>query len=682
MATSRDVMIRLASARREAKIHHVIDMELIKNDAEAVLLTALLKAYGDSPAGFLYYSPGRAKGNERPPDAVLCHPEIGLLVIDAKGHTIDQIEGVEAGHIFIRYKGQISPKNVVQQVENQMFEIRSDALKLIRSNKDMPLMNGMVAFPNIRESEWVDCGYDKASPTLPLLFRDQLETRSRLKQRIAQMVKESLKESHKAEPLKIEHVNLLFQVFGNSAVINEYRPMRGNIEEGSLGNFIDEMVNLDKYLSREQQELSRMVVDDSPRLIRGVAGSGKSVVLANIVARYIHRRISSLEVPLFPKDELSIAVTCFNRALVDFLKQKIRAAYKEQTLMEKIPTEVLVVNHLNGLMYNIIKERNWPIDYIHVKERDSLGAEGWAKRYRDQIHDFAVNNPDWYRASCFDAIFLDEGQDFDPEEYRLILDLIRPNEISEEKPIVVFYDDAQNIYGRSRPVWRDIGINVVGERSYVMRECFRNTRQIIELAFNVLLGTQAAESSKVKTRTYADVNYLKDRQVIEEVGDHIRVGFADRQGAKPEIQEFQHQESEILWLADEICRLIIDESVRPEDILLLFNRPSTFEYGLLISKIQDKLPNLEFILPFGDSRDKDEFIFQRGKLTISTIYGAKGYDAPIVFLCGVDKFELESEGRASFYVGATRAKYNLYLSGVSGSFSLLAEAKRVWSLLG
>ncbi len=681
MTVTLDSRRKLYSAMRDARIRTVIDIELIKNDAEADLLTALIKAYGDSAAGFIYYSPGRARSTERPPDAVLCHPEVGVLVVDAKEHLIEAIERVEAGHVFVRYQGRIYPKNVIQQVENQMFEIRSEALKLIRDERQLPLMNSMVAFPNIREADWVAKGYEKSHPTLTLLFKDQLETRARLKQRVGQLIQDTLKKSRKSEPLNVEQIENIYKVFGNSSVINERRARRDWIAEDTLGDYVDEMVALDKYLSREQEELSRMPFEGTPRLIRGVAGSGKSVVLANIVARYLHRRLNSLDLPLFPSQQVSIAVTCFNRALVDFLKQKIRLAYREQTLSEDIPASVLMVNHLNGLMYALSRERGWPIDYIPVSEREKLGAEAWAKAYRNQIQEFANQYPEQYQACCFDAIFVDEGQDFEPEEYRLILDLVRPNEIMGEKPIVIFYDDAQNVYGRSRPVWRDIGINLVGERSFVMRECFRNTRQIIELAFNVLLGSQAPPDQRVQTRTYADVSYLKDRGVIEEAGDHFRVGFAEREYKKPEIREFHDQESEIDWLAEEIIRLIEKESVRPEDILVVFYRQSLFDYESLETRILAGIPDMQFIHPFGGSPDTDRYIFQPGKLTISNVYGAKGYDAPIVFLVGLDRFSRDREGRAAFYVGATRAKLMLYLTGVKSYGSLLAEAKAVCQLL-
>ena len=93
---------------------------------------------------------------------------------------------------------------------------------------------------------------------------------------------------------------------------------------------------------------------------------------------------------------------------------------------------------------------------------------------------FAKEYPDWYRGILFDAFFVDEGQDFEPEEYKLLLDLLKPDPDTGEKGLIIFYDDAQNLYAKRRPNWKeDVGIDVgKGDRSRVMKECFRNTREI------------------------------------------------------------------------------------------------------------------------------------------------------------------------------------------------------------
>lgn len=677
---SKEAKRALMAAVRDARIK-VIGYDLVKNDAEALMAAAIIRAYGNSPAGFMYIAPTRARSQLYPPDIVLCHPEVGLLVVEVKGFTIDQIQDLEAGSLIVHFGGYNHPINPYRQAEDQMFEIENDLRKLIRNQREMPLFNAMVAFPNIWESEWRERGYDKAHPDYVMLFRDHLETQKRLKKRINYLVRESMARARKDKPLTETQLQQIQMVFGNSDVINEYRPPRREVERETLGGYVDEMMALEKYLSEEQKELSRLLVGEHPRLIRGVAGSGKSVVLARMVAHYLHRRMESLESAKFSQGLPSVAVVCFNQALVSFLKQKIRIAFRERTLNENIPAGVLRVTHFNDLFYQISSDySNW-FEYIRVN--DVPDPVERAKRYREQLAELRKNFPDVYQSLCFDVMFVDEGQDFEEEEFRLMLDLIRPHPKTGEKPIVIFYDDAQNLYGRPRPVWKEAGINVaVGDRSRVMQDCFRNTRQIVELAFNVLLGTQAPEKMRVQTRTYADVAYLKERGLIEESGDHFRVGFAEREGNRPEVRAFATEAEELGWLVEKVVWLVREQQVRFEDILILF--PNTyFPFKDLQERLQAQLPNVKFLQPFGDNReDKKRYILQPGYLTLSTVHGAKGYDAPIVFLCGVDRFDVGRQGRAGFYVGATRAKLLLFVSGVEREEpTLLEEALSVVKVL-
>jgi len=671
---SPQVQQELLSAVRDAKIR-VIGQDLVKNDAEAAVLMAIVRAYGDTPSGFIYVAPSRARTTKRPPDVVLCHPEIGLLIIETKGIPISKIEGVEAGSIMFRYNGYIEPQNVIRQAEDQMFDIKDDLMRLVRDEHQMPLLNCMVAFPRISENEWRTKGYDQVHPTSQLLLFDQISTRSKLKSRISALVQDGLKLSKKPEPINLSHVELLERVFGNSDVIDASRPCRAELPQTSLGTLVDERMNQEKYLSAEQKALSRLEFDGTQRLIRGVAGSGKSIVLANLVARHLHRSLAQLQMPLWPDEKPRVAVTCFNRALVDFLRKKVQTAFKEQTLDAEIPATVLTIGHFNGL-FGRLKANGWPLNYIRISDvKDSTTR---AAQYREQIARWAARAPEQYESLCFDAIFVDEGQDFEPEEFKLLLDMIKPHPKTGEKPIVVFYDDAQNLYGRARPVWRDIGINVVGERSQVMKECFRNTRPIVELAFNVLLGSAAPAEMRALTRTYADIAYLKERGLVEESADFINVRFAERRGSPPRVNGFANETDEVRWVAQQISRLVCEEGVRREDILILFYRPSTFDHTQLESFVRSSVPDMEFVRPFGENEsDKDQYIFHPGKLTISTVYGAKGYDAPIVFIVGADRFGTDTEGRAAFYVAATRAKMFLQITGVQDRNSLLEEAAAI-----
>lgn len=669
----------LYSAIRKAKIR-VVGQDDVKNEAQAMATIAVINAYGDSPAGFIYIEPYTARSTKRPPDLLLCHPEVGVLVIEVKGWSLDIIQGIEAGKIFIREEGYNRPRDPFAQSSEAMYNIKNEVERILRTQRAMPLFNCMAAFPNISESDWSAKGYDKALPSGELLFREHIEITRRLRQRISEVVRKNLAESRKDKPLAPEHIQVVERVLGKSSTINETRPPRSWVEERKLGAYVDEMAALDKYFSAEQQELSRLRIEGHPRLIRGVAGSGKTVVLAEMVARLVHRRtIQPDDMFSGAQDQVKVAVVCFNRALVPFIQRKIRDSYRQQTLAD-LPSDTVRATHFNGLMMELSNQGVW--QYIPIPEQPNSAQR--AAMYHEQLRQFSSQNPEWYETLLYDAIFVDEGQDFVPEEYQLLLDLVKTDPRTGEKTMVVFYDDAQNLYARPRPNWKQIGIDVQrGDRARVMKECFRNTREIVELAFNVLLGSQAPPHMRVQTRTYAEVNDLKQWGLVEEHGDHFRVRFAERSFLKPSIHKFESRDQEKEWLAREIVRLVDEEDVRPEDILVLFHRREDFEDLPQLIKAKARSDSIKgFIRPYGQNRDRNEYIFREGHLTISTTHGAKGYDAQIVFMVGTDLFDAQTnEGRASFYVGATRAKLVLYISGLDRPGTLIAEAEAINKVL-
>jgi hypothetical protein len=135
------------------------------------------------------------------------------------------------------------------------------------------------------------------------------------------------------------------------------------------------------------------------------------------------------------------------------------------------------------------------------------------------------------------------------------------------------------------------------------------------------------------------------------------------------------------WIASEIRRLVEEEFVRLSDILVVFR--TDYEFREIPELLQSKLSPGSisgFVRVYGPRGDRDAYIFREGHLTLSTIFSAKGYDVPVVFLAGVDRLTTTEQDRALFYVGATRAKHMLYVSGTTArgqQTELLAEAARV-----
>ncbi len=99
------------------------------------------------------------------------------------------------------------------------------------------------------------------------------------------------------------------------------------------------------------------------------------------------------------------------------------------------------------------------------------------------------------------------------------------------------------------------------------------------------------------------------------------------------------------------------EGLLPQDILVLtFKRERAGELAQAISdRIGSELVRCTL-------NDKDGLAVQPNRVTVSTIASAKGYDAPYVFLASLDDVADDVEGRASVYVGCTRAREWLQVS--------------------
>ena len=114
------------------------------------------------------------------------------------------------------------------------------------------------------------------------------------------------------------------------------------------------------------------------------------------------------------------------------------------------------------------------------------------------------------------AVYVDEAQDLTPEEIRLLLRVTRRDD-SGGQTFVVFYDNAQNIYGVKPPVWHDLGVEHRRARTVFLDQCLRNTRQTLEFAFNVLSDRSLLkasgwpQSSSLMCKVFGSVDWLRNR---------------------------------------------------------------------------------------------------------------------------------------------------------------------------
>lgn len=663
----------LHEALQQAKLR-VVGHHDIFDEAEMMLMTAVLGAYGQSEHGFVYAEPALLDARIPPPDLVLAHPDLGVVVFECKAYDMSYIRGAEAGNLKIIRYGRETMVNPLKQAQRGMFAIK-DAYEQFTNGGMRPLFHAVVALPNIHEAEWKELGYDRCIDSRMILFHDQLQDIQRLQKRLKKLVQSTMQRVGTTTPYPLERESVLLRVFGDSAVINDARLTVRDLEPDRLGKQIDAIEQAHKQLSAEQQLLSRLDTWGHPFLVRGVAGSGKSIVLANQVARILYRlQKQSTQLSLFEDNQFTpprIGIICFNRSLVPLLRERIQRAYGALTGQD-LP-EYVIVTDLNRLLF-AIAQKTEAFRYIRINgtQRDTR-----ARKHLEGLENLRTTQPRLFERILFDGLMIDEAQDAHPDEYALLRALVRPSPKTNERSITIFYDDAQNLYGNPPPTWRNLNLNVTGGRAAFMQECYRNSREILELGMNVLLGTQAQQRQRIATRRYVDVLTLQEKGLLEEMSGGWCVHFAKRAGVEPVVRGFQSRFEQLDWVAEAVVAMLEADQVRPEHILLLAPRSTSFRY--LSQRLHQLATNpLKLRLVGGNYQQHiDDLLIVSDHLTMATVYAAKGYDAPVTFLVDVDQMETTVTGRALFYVGVTRAKRYLIVTGLDLPNTLMREALAV-----
>ncbi len=388
-------------------------------------------------------------------------------------------------------------------------------------------------------------------------------------------------------------------------------------------------------LSREQQRLCGLKLDGKPRLVRGVAGSGKSVVLAHWLVQTVRR--------LEDRPETRIWAVYANRSLGRLLADSIELAWRQLNCLTPFPWQRVNLSHVKDIFEKLLPSAQLSLEPFHF-DYDRAAEEFLVRKAHSEI------------TPLCHALFVDEAQDMGPNALRLLLSLVGKAEAGDEnsRAANIFYDNAQNIYGRGTPKWSELGLDMRG-RSTVMKESFRSTTPIMEFALNVLyrLHPQALD---------ANHRDLVARGLIEQAqrgeSDWWCVRHTHIHGPKPTFRQYDTIDQEFAAIARHLRHLIVEEHVQPADICLLYNGKHIAER--LQTRVAPKLADLNVELAVQTSR-----AFDRGshKLLATTPNSFKGYDCEIVLIPAADHYAAKERGvlAHSLYVAMTRARSLLAL---------------------
>ena len=200
----------------------------------------------------------------------------------------------------------------------------------------------------------------------------------------------------------------------------------------------------------QQEQLARSL-GEGHRIIRGVAGSGKTLILA-FRAEYLARAATK-----------PVLLLCYANGIAGRLEN----AMQERGVEDRVQVSTFHAWCFRMLrMYDIPAPSHEEIpDY---DERLAASVRAVVKAV-EQGH---------IPGGQYAGVLIDEAHDFEPEWLALAARMVDP----DKRSLMIVYDDMQAIYkGRARPVWSQLGIEAKG-RTTVLKINYRNTAQILGFA--------------------------------------------------------------------------------------------------------------------------------------------------------------------------------------------------------
>lgn len=364
----------------------------------------------------------------------------------------------------------------------------------------------------------------------------------------------------------------------------------------------------------QRQEALAKGLGEGHRVIRGVAGSGKTLVL-------VYR--AKLFAQLFPHHRFLL--TCYTRSLAGGLATYL-ADYPN---VEVAPLHTLIgraIRSCSGLT-----DPGYDGDRSG-EARAAIGLQALARgalpRYR--------------------AVFIDEAQDFGVDALRFGVGL------ADERfnDVLIVADAAQNVFGQ-RFSWKDAGIQAQG-RTRILRRNYRNTRQVVEFAYSVV-------------QPDSDVEFDPDDENMI-----IPPEAAMREGALP-IVIFDEQDA----IIDRVVRLAKEHVARTKAASSLAILTMGNGEAIDIER-RLRAANVPFFFASDpqNKSNRDSAGSATEPIVLSTIYTAKGLEFPnVVVSCAARSGQDANELRMSLYVGMTRATERLTVL-IDPAHRLAADVRR------
>lgn len=549
------------------------------------------------------------------PDFVIIHPRRGILILETKDWRLETV--LKAS----RQAWDIAPDGQHKVVKNPLEQARHCAIQVVRAlEKDAQLIHddgphkGKLAFPwghgvvftNITRKQFTDAGLDQAIDAHYAICKGEML------------------ESAEPEDFQRRLWQMFPHAFGKVISLPQLERVRWTmfpevrvpVQSALFAEDKDEVPDIMRVMDLQQEQLARSL-GDGHRVIHGVAGSGKTMILG-----YRAEHLAK-----FPSAK-PILVLCYNKPLA----QKLEATFAAKGLADRVHA------------------RNF-----HKWCRDQLVAfgqpvpEGYGDKVFQEMVDNVIRGVERTQipSGQYQAVLIDEGHDFQPEWLKLVTQMVDPSTNS----LLVLYDSAQDIYGKSRArgfSFKSVGIQASG-RTTILRINYRNTRQILQ------------------TANLVAAKFLTPEEQDDDGVPVVQPVSCGRDGDDPLIIRLPKPDDEPAKIA-EVLAHAHEEGHPWGDMAVLCRKHAQMDEVGRVLKLRK--------LPYQVRKSSGDFDPLANTIKVMTMHGSKGLEFPVVTLCGVGQMpgpgEDEKEEARLFYVAATRATQRLAIAA-AGDGKLAAE---------
>lgn len=484
---------------------------------------------------------------------------------------------------------------------------------------------------------------------------------------------------------KIEHLNAAIQRISNL----KPKKKRANVtlpnSKGAIIREIEKKVaNLDLWQKRGSIEYV-----NGPQRIRGLAGSGKTVVLA-LKAAYLHVK----------RPDWDIVVSFNTRSLYQQFESLITRFVFAQ-INEEPDWEKLHIMHAWGGSdrTGVYKEYAGATNHTYRDFGTAARIFGYDDAFKGACDEALSGTPE-DELGMYDMMLVDEAQDLPSSFFKLAYRMVKT-----PKRIVWAYDDLQNLSDVQLPSAKDLfGLKADGQPKVVLKNnpdrpledivlprCYRNPPWTLLSAHGMGFGVHRKPMVQMFTdpTIWKRLGYTSNQNQIEfdqdvkieRTPDSIPSFFKELLAPDETLvaRKFDDAQAQYNWVAETIKTLISTDELEHSDILLVLpNVRQSKPAGALLLKTLVR-EGLNGHIP-GQTSSRDE-VFREKSIAITHIYRAKGNEAPVVFVLNSEFCESLhgiKQRRNILFTAMTRSRAWTYILGVGdGMNEINAELKQI-----